>query len=134
MNHNYTTFRFPHVKPLDWETVFQQVGHNDESMPNEAIDLISKMLIFNPDQRITAFEALAHPFFNELREEGTTCGNGKPLPPLFDFDREEIQAAQKMNIFDKVVPERFRESMLELVKTDKEDGDKDAEDDVKTSE
>lgn len=32
--------------------------------PNEAYDLLSKLLTVNPDKRCTAKDALAHPFFN----------------------------------------------------------------------
>lgn len=131
MNHNYTTFRFPHVKPLEWETVFQHVRYIEEMMPPDAIDLISKMLIFDPDQRINAFKALAHPFFDELRDEGTTIKNGKPLPPLFNFGKAEIQQAQEMGIFDKIVPERLRTKMLAVVADTGAAADAD---DVKTNE
>lgn len=128
MNHNYTTFRFPHVKPLDWETVFQHVRYSDDVMPADAMDLISKMLIFDPDQRVCAFKALAHPFFDELRADGTTLKNGKPLPPLFNFEKPEIQQAQQLGIFEKIVPERLRSEMLAMV------SDEGGADDAKTNE
>jgi len=31
-------------------------------------DLINKMLIYNPDKRITASQALKHPWFREIKE------------------------------------------------------------------
>lgn len=34
----------------------------------EEIDLISKMLVFDPSKRITAKEALNHPFFDDMKE------------------------------------------------------------------
>lgn len=34
----------------------------------EAIDLLDQMLAFNPDRRITAEEALAHPYFAEYHD------------------------------------------------------------------
>jgi renal tumor antigen len=34
----------------------------------ECLDLIEKMLIYNPDERLTAKQCLKHPFFKELRE------------------------------------------------------------------
>ncbi len=36
---------------------------------HEAWDLISKLLIYNPDNRINASQALKHPWFKELREQ-----------------------------------------------------------------
>jgi renal tumor antigen len=35
----------------------------------DAQDLITKLLIYNPDNRITANQALKHPYFKELREQ-----------------------------------------------------------------
>lgn len=35
------------------------------SVPSKAFDLLSKMLIDEPSERITAKEALEHPFFKE---------------------------------------------------------------------
>jgi len=131
MNHNYTTFRFPHVKPLDWETVFQHVRHNEDSMPMDAIDLISKMLIFDPDQRVSAFKALAHPFFDEIRSDGATLKNGKPLPPLFNFEKEELQQAKDEGIFNKIVPERLWAKMNAMLAADTDATDAD---DAKTNE
>lgn len=40
-------------------------------LPNvseEAKDLINKMLIYNPDNRISASQALKHPWFREIKE------------------------------------------------------------------
>jgi serine/threonine protein kinase len=36
----------------------------------DAIDLLQGMLQFNPDKRITAEDALTHPFFNTIKEQG----------------------------------------------------------------
>lgn len=49
-----------------------------------AIDLISKMLVYLPEDRITPIEALIHPYFNDLRNQSTKI-NGNPLPDLFNF-------------------------------------------------
>ena len=34
-----------------------------------AVDLLDKMLCFDPTKRITAAQALAHPFFDDVRDE-----------------------------------------------------------------
>jgi len=54
----------------------------------EAIDLVSKLLEYTPGARSSAIEALAHPFFDELRVEGARMPNGRDFPPLFNFTRE----------------------------------------------
>ena len=54
----------------------------------EAIDLVQKLLEYTPEARLSAVEAMCHPFFDELRQEGAKMPNGKEFPPLFDFTRE----------------------------------------------
>ena len=36
---------------------------------DDCIDLLKKMLVFNPSTRITINEALEHPYFDEIREK-----------------------------------------------------------------
>lgn len=46
------------------------------------------MLQYNPQQRITAIEALAHPFFDPIRDPNTRLPDGQPLPPVLNFSRQ----------------------------------------------
>lgn len=56
-----------------------------------AIDLIRRMLVYSPDERISAIEACAHPYFDELRSEEIVLPSGAPLPAsLFVFDEGEL--------------------------------------------
>ena len=50
---------------------------------------VSKLLQYSPVDRMTAIEAMQHPFFDELREKETCLPNGRPLPPLFNWQPEE---------------------------------------------
>jgi glycogen synthase kinase 3 beta len=50
--------------------------------------LVAKLLEYTPDARLSAVEAMIHPFFDELRVEGARMPNGKEFPPLMDFSRE----------------------------------------------
>jgi len=68
----------------------------------EAIDLMSKLLVYTPDKRVTPLQSCAHAFFDELREPGAKLPNGSPLPPLFDFSPEEIRAAG--DLMHKLIP------------------------------
>ncbi|VFQ84012.1 unnamed protein product [Cuscuta campestris] len=79
MNPNYREFKFPQVKAHPWHKVFHK------RMPPEAVDLVSQLLQYSPTMRCNALEALAHPFFDALREPNACLPNGKPLPPLFNF-------------------------------------------------
>lgn len=49
---------------------------------------MSKLLEYTPGARLSAVEAMIHPFFDELRQEGARMPNGKEFPPLFNFTRE----------------------------------------------
>ena len=62
--------------------------------PQDAIELISALLEYTPPQRLSAIEAMCHPFFDELRDPNTRLpdsrhsgGASKELPNLFDFSR-----------------------------------------------
>jgi serine/threonine protein kinase len=51
----------------------------------QAIDLMSKLLVFDPKKRLTAQQALEHPYMQELHdpEDEPVC------PTLFDFGFEK---------------------------------------------
>lgn len=49
---------------------------------------MSKLLEYTPGARLSAVQAMIHPFFDELRAEGARMPNGKDFPPLFNFTRE----------------------------------------------
>lgn len=106
MNRNYTEFKFPQIKSLPWSKVFRHRTTPD------AIDLVSKMLQYSPTKRISPFDGLAHPYFDELRQSTCKLANGKPLPPLFDFCEHEYRQAGPLardilprDVFDKLYQE-----------------------------
>ena len=82
MNRNYSEFKFLY-SAAPWSKVFR--SHT----PPEAIDLVARLLRYNPSSRLSMLDSLCHPFFDELRDPATQLPNGKPLPPLFDFSDEE---------------------------------------------
>lgn len=71
--------------------------------PPDGIDMISKILVYNPENRPRPLEILLHPFFDELRDKNTKLPNGNALPDLFDFTREEISTYPK-DVIEKLVP------------------------------
>ena len=55
----------------------------NKSMDNRGLDLLESMLIYDPDKRITAKEALCHPYFDNLDKT--------PPPATIDeYDPETI--------------------------------------------
>lgn len=89
MNPSYTDFSFPDIDPTGWERVFR----GKPSPPADALKLLERLLTYVPADRVAALEALADPFFDELREETFRLPNGSSAPPLFDFTEAELASA-----------------------------------------
>ena len=99
MNPNYTEYKFPIIKCFTWRQILGQFKNIDDMY----IDLITKLLTYSPTKRYTPFEALAHPYFDSLREEGT---KNKELDDiLFNFSEDEKNYGG--NIVNKLVPKWF---------------------------
>jgi len=60
MNPNYKEMKFPQVKGSSLPKYFKNRTTAD------AIDLLERMLTYSPKERITAAEAMCHPFFHDL--------------------------------------------------------------------
>lgn len=56
-------FNFPYV--TEGSGIDKLIPH----VSAEVADLIHKLLVYNPDNRITASQALKHPWFKELRDQ-----------------------------------------------------------------
>ncbi|CAF9911471.1 MAG: regulator of ime2 [Heterodermia speciosa] len=109
MNPNYMEHKFPQIKPHPFSKVFRKASA-------EAIDLISALLEYTPTQRLSAIDAMCHPFFDELRAPGCRFpdsrnpnGASKPLPRLFDFTKHELSIAPEKNT--RLVPPHERANL-----------------------
>ena len=110
MNPNYMEHKFPQIKPHPFNKVYMPPDTSftpacwPDSEPSlaqvfrkaspDAIDLISRLLEYTPTQRLSAIDAMCHPFFDELRDPNTklpdsrhSTGAVKDLPELFNFTR-----------------------------------------------
>lgn len=85
MNPGYHEFTFPSVTRYPWSKLFKG------RLSDDGIDLINKMLSYEPTKRLTALQCCAHPFFDELRDPATRLPDGGPLPPLFNYTDEELK-------------------------------------------
>ena len=75
----------PNKPKVEWAEFFK--GKCED---NDYIDLVSKLLVYEPNNRLTPYKAMCHPFFDELRKENAKFPNGKPLPKhLFEFKKCE---------------------------------------------
>ncbi|KAJ8908562.1 hypothetical protein NDN08_005267 [Rhodosorus marinus] len=88
--------KIPVIPPESWRRVFRDYNAPD------VLDLVDKLLQYNPKKRITLAEAMAHQCFDSLRSSVATLPNGEALPELFDFSVEEFQMAGPLA--DKILP------------------------------
>lgn len=67
----------------DWSKVFKR------NLDPFLIDFISKLVVWDPSERITPLKALLHPFFNILYD--SKSGNEQQIfKDIFEFTQEEI--------------------------------------------
>ena len=92
--------------------------------PNDATDLIGKLLVYNPERRLKPLDALCHPFFDDLRKKETRLPNGNPLPDLFAFQKEEISSTSP-EIMQKLIPEWYVPKEAEVREQPQMQGDPD---------
>ncbi|CAD6940921.1 unnamed protein product [Tilletia controversa] len=104
MNPNYMEHKFPQIRPHPFSKVFRP------RTPPEAIDLISRLLEYTPQARLTAIEAICHPFFDELRTSEGRLPNGREFPPLFNWTREELSI--RPDLISRLVPAQAEAELL----------------------
>lgn len=80
----------------------QQLARKFSARTNsQVIDLLSKVLVYDPKKRLHPLEALTHPYFDELRNQKLTI-NGKDIVELFNFTKEEL--SYKPALAQKLIP------------------------------
>lgn len=67
-------------EPTDWKKSFPKVG-------SDGLDLMAKLIRFNPNKRLTATEALAHPYFSQFHDVNDEPSCDEPLK--LDIDHED---------------------------------------------
>eukprot|EP01138_Halocafeteria_seosinensis_P007971 gb/GECG01008144.1/.p1 GENE.gb/GECG01008144.1/~~gb/GECG01008144.1/.p1 ORF type:complete len:232 (+),score=13.40 gb/GECG01008144.1/:1-696(+) len=68
------------------------------------LDLLSKLLCYKPHERLSAIEACAHKYFDELRDPKTELPS-KTLN-LFNFYKPEV--GTRTYLYEQLVPEHYR--------------------------
>lgn len=71
----------------------------------QMLDLLSKILVYNPRKRLKPLEVLAHPYFDELRIQKLTV-NGRNVTDLFNFNAVEI--GQNHSLAMSLVPSWYK--------------------------
>ena len=81
MNSKYKNIKIPKIPQKQWTAVFK-----DKTDDMQYIDLVSKLLVYDPKSRLTPYKALCHPYFDDLRKKDIKLPNGKGMPKhLFEF-------------------------------------------------
>ena len=63
MNPHFKDHKFPDVKPIPFEKLFK-----NRIIPEHFLDLLSKLLVYNPQIRLTPEKALEHTYFDEIKK------------------------------------------------------------------
>jgi len=90
MNKNSEEVKLPKIKARPWNKVLK----DDDPL---LLDLISKILIYNPQERLKPAEALAHPYFDDLRQQSFQNQDCK-IPDLFNFTPDELKGINSLVI------------------------------------
>lgn len=93
MNPNYMEHKFPQIKPIPLTKIFKK-------MPPDCILFLSKILQYNPLERLTSYQCLFDPYFNELRMQNTKLPNFRKL-----FPSEQQQHHQQSNSQSSLEPD-----------------------------
>lgn len=101
MNPDYQNKKLPIVLTREWGDLFPRDADKD------AVDLVQKMLRYKPNDRINLYQALCHPLFDELREDGLLLPNGNCIPDLFNFSDQEIIAMETEENREILIPKWY---------------------------
>ena len=98
MNPEYNKYKFPIVKCFTYKEIFKDF---DEPL---FFNLLSKMLIYSPKNRISPLEALRHSYFDEVRETNKNSLQINDI--LFSFSNEEY-IRDTQNIIKELIPDWY---------------------------
>jgi mitogen-activated protein kinase 1/3 len=87
---------FPFKKPVDLQELYP-------AATPEALDLLRKMLQFNPKKRINIEDSINHPFLSKIRDKSREIASNGPI--ILEFEKE-----------GELTAERLRELFIEEIK------------------
>ena len=85
MNPYSKNIKFIKLPKKNWKDVF-----NGKIRDDNYIDLISKLIVYEPEKRLKPYEALCHSYFDELKNKDLVLPNGNKIPNhIFEFEKCE---------------------------------------------
>ena len=84
--------------------------HFPPNADEQALELIEKLLQYDPSKRINLYEAMCLPVFDELRQDMLMMPNGNCIPDLFDFTEQE-KKAMGGDIRDILIPDWYSKEL-----------------------
>lgn len=81
--------KFPLQKRVNFKEKYPAAG-------DVAIDLLDKLLVFNPSKRLSVEQCLKHPYFTEIRDESKEIVAESMLSLDFDFESEIDLTEEKL--------------------------------------
>lgn len=102
MNKYYKIYKFPLIKCYTLHEIFKDYIKN---LGEEFINLIKKILVYNPKKRLKPIEALIDPFFDDIRENGALENDIENI--IFNFTNEEI-IYMGNDIYQKLIPKWYK--------------------------
>lgn len=102
MNKHYKQYKFPIIKCFTWKEVFKK-----NKVSKDFIDLLSGLLKYDPEQRLSPLQALNHSYFDDIKDEKSVISNNIKMPDsIFDFSPEEYQS-DKESLIDSIIPKWY---------------------------
>lgn len=89
MNPKYNGAKLPDLKGITLSRVLR-----GKASP-EVVNFLETLLNYSPSRRLNAYQALQHPFFDELRRPDVRLPNGLALPDLENWTDEEVKFMQR---------------------------------------
>ena len=87
MNPKVHITKLPNIPHKLWKDVFK-----DKTDDMLFIDLVDKLLVYEPEKRLTPYQALNHPFFDDMKKKDFKLPNGNHIPKhIFQFQECEFQ-------------------------------------------